>query len=187
MIEITSYLSPKCSIGHSDKNNLGVFANSLIDKGEVISIWGGGIFDTLQLKKMSKKIPHLFTHSVGIYEGFHLCSLKMSTLENVDRFNHCCEPNAGIKGQIILIARKKIKPGEEVCFDYETTDIAGYGGYPFLCQCNSTTCRKIITGESWKDKEFQQKNRGFFSWYLQEKINKFLKKNKKTDAKRNLV
>ncbi len=32
--------------------------------------------------------------------------------------NHSCNPNAGFKGQIFMVAMRKIKRGEEITYDY---------------------------------------------------------------------
>jgi hypothetical protein len=68
-------------------------------------------------------------------------------------FNHSCEPNAGIKGQIFLIAMRDIRKGEEVTFDYamclhETKEARQYR---MKCRCESPNCRGLsrrMTGKS---------------------------------------
>lgn len=106
-------------------------------------------------------------YPVQIYEGFYLGPKSAEDLDDAERFNHSCDPNAGVKDQNILVARRDIEVGEEVYFDYETTDIQGLD---FACQCGADICRGRITGESWKDPTFRIKNKGYFSWYLQNKI-----------------
>lgn len=166
-----TYLSAKCFIGPSGINGKGVFAKKKISKGEIVSIWGGGIFKTKDLKKMSKYRRYLFSYSVGVTDGYHLAVLNMNRgLDDCDRFNHSCDPNIGVKGQIVIVSRRDIRKGEELCFDYETTEIEGCGGLPFNCTCNSSKCRKKIEGKSWKNKKFQKANKGYFSWYIQNKI-----------------
>lgn len=172
MNRFPTYLSAKCVIATSQIDGKGVIAKRNIPKGEIISIWGGGIFRTKDLKKISRYRPHLFSHSIGVSEGFHLAVLNMNKgLDDCDRFNHSCNPNIGVKGQIIIVSRRNIKKGEELCFDYETTEVKGCGGLPFNCKCGDKNCRKTIDGNAWKDKKFQKENEGYFSWYIQEKIN----------------
>jgi hypothetical protein len=38
------------------------------------------------------------------------------------------------------------------------------------CNCGAPGCRKVITGRDWMKPELQQKYRGYFSWYLEKKI-----------------
>ena len=83
--------------------------------------------------------------------------------------NHSCDPNIGVRGQIIFVAMRDIADGEELTHDWATTDD---DAYEMECRCNAPNCRKIITGQDWRKKELQEKYRGFMSWYLQEKITK---------------
>jgi hypothetical protein len=47
--------------------------------------------------------------------------------------------------------------------------------------CGSPNCRGLITEEDWKIPELQKKYDGYFSWYLQEKIDG-IKKTRKGSA-----
>jgi uncharacterized protein len=165
-----SYISPKCkSEKKSPIHRFGVFATESIRRGELIAIWGGHIMTAKQRAMIPKEILDI-DYSVQVHEDLYLGPKAIEELDEAEFFNHSCFPNAGVKGQILLVARRDIQEGEEICFDYKTTDTEEMN---FLCQCGSTDCRKTITGEAWKDPAFQKKNEGFFSWYLQEKINAY--------------
>jgi len=56
--------------------------------------------------------------------------------------NHSCEPNAGIKGSVTMIALKNIKKGEEITIDYSITE--GDDLWEMKCSCGVKSCRKII-------------------------------------------
>lgn len=56
--------------------------------------------------------------------------------------NHSCNPSAGIKGRVTLIALKNMKEGEEVTIDYSTVE--GDPHWQMECICGEKTCRKII-------------------------------------------
>ena len=43
-----------------------------------------------------------------------------------DFVNHSCDPNCGIVGAVLLVARRAIEAGEEICFDYAMTDSDDY-------------------------------------------------------------
>jgi SET domain-containing protein len=167
-----SFLSAKCSVRRSEISGIGVFAKKTISKGELIAAWGGFICNKKEMARRAKKRPELMMHPISIFDDLFLVPFKYNSLEKSDRFNHSCEPNAGVKGQILLIARKNILPGEEIVFDYETTEIGRSDGLPFTCKCKGRHCRKRITGNAWKDKKFRKENRGFFSWYIENKIQK---------------
>ncbi len=81
--------------------------------------------------------------------------------------NHSCDPNVGIQGQIVFVAMRDIEAGEELTHDWATTDDEDY---EMRCKCGAENCRGVITGRDWRRKELQEKYRGYFSWYLEKKI-----------------
>ena len=100
-----------------------------------------------------------------IEDGFYLMTPSM---EPSDCFNHSCDPNAGLSGQIGLVAMRDIEPGEEICLDYAMCDGSNYD--EFDCQCGSPNCRGRVTGEDWKRPELWERYEGYFSPYLQRRI-----------------
>lgn len=171
-----SYMIKKAEVNKSPISGRGVFAKELIKKGEIIAIWGGDIITEEELNNLSRKrFKDIYNYATQIAEGFYLVSdRKGRFLEDDDYFNHSCEPNAGIKGHLIMVALRDIQPGEEIAYDYAMTD-AGIR-YRFHCRCGKKNCRKIITSEDWKNPVLQKKYRNFFSWFVQEKINKLKNK-----------
>jgi hypothetical protein len=81
--------------------------------------------------------------------------------------NHSCDPNIGLKGQVVFVAMRDIKAGEELTHDWATTDD---DDYQMECKCGAPNCRKIVTGKDWQRKDLQEKYAGYMSWYLEEKI-----------------
>lgn len=57
--------------------------------------------------------------------------------------NHSCDPNAALRGEA-LVALRPIVEGEEITFDYETTEVDM--AEPFDCRCAAPTCRGVIRG-----------------------------------------
>ncbi len=82
--------------------------------------------------------------------------------------NHSCEPNLGVQGQIAFVALRDIAADEELTFDYAMTDDEPY---EMGCNCRKTACRKVISGLDWMKEELQRKYDGFFSWYIQRRLN----------------
>lgn len=64
-----------------------------------------------------------------------------------------------------------------MCIDYAMCDSTP--GEEFSCSCGSAICRHIVTGDDWKLPQLQKRYAGYFSPYLQRKID-VLKKKKKT-------
>jgi hypothetical protein len=69
---------------------------------------------------------------------------------------------------VILIAARDIEAGEELSYDYATSDGSDYD--EFECVCGSESCRGKITGHDWMLPELQLRYRGSFSPYLARRI-----------------
>ena len=80
--------------------------------------------------------------------------------------NHSCEPNVGIKGQIVFVAMRAIRRGEELTIDYAMFDS---DSTPMRCNCRTPSCRTLITDRDWRRPDLQRRYAGYFSWYLQQK------------------
>lgn len=158
------YLSPKLE-GRLNpaKGGFGVYARERVYTGELLVVWGGSVvdYDTLVALPAIKQI-----RSVQVEEDRYLVS--HSTNDPADYFNHSCDPNAGLAGQIALVAMRDIQPGEEVCFDYAMSDASPYD--EFECECGVLACRKRITGNDWMNPELQERFAGNFSPYIQRRI-----------------
>src|SRR5690606_33853967 len=85
-----------------------------------------------------------------------------------DFVNHSCEPNAGLLGQIGLVAMRAIAAEEEICYDYAMSDGSAYD--EFDCSCGMRLCRGRISGSDWSIPRRQERYRGYFSPYLQRRI-----------------
>ena len=82
--------------------------------------------------------------------------------------NHSCEPNVGILGQIVFVAMRDIDRDEELTIDYA---MFGADKEPMQCNCSASDCRGLITDSDWKITKLQKKYKGYFSSYIQLKIN----------------
>jgi SET domain-containing protein len=174
-----SYLTDKVKVRSSGINRRGVFAVKPIKKDEVLAVWGGHIITDKEFKEFSRKgFKNIDDYATRIAEGFYMVSCKKGALEDDDFFNHSCNPNAGIRGQIMMVAMRNIKPGEEITYDYAMTD-ADFN-YSFNCSCGAKQCRKRVSTRDWKIPALQKKYKGYFSWYIQEKIDAVRNKKKKS-------
>jgi len=171
-----SWINKKCTLNQDKSKGLGIYAKSTINKNELVSIIGGYILNANEESKLSMDVKD---YSLQISNEFVIGPQKSIDIEYSCFFNHSCEPNIGVKGQIFLMAMKKIKKGEELTFDYAMTiaKMKGAKKYKMDCLCGSKNCRKIITEDDWKNPVLQKKYKGYFQWYIQEKIDK-LKKSK---------
>jgi SET domain-containing protein len=169
-----SWINHNLKVCDTKNYGKGVFAKRGIKKNELLAVFGGYIKKLSEEKKLPKEIQD---EGVQINENFSLGIIKKVQFEEASFFNHSCDPNAGFKGQIFLVAMKNIKKGEQICFDYAMVLSKSKNAkfYKLRCLCGSKNCRKYITDNDWKKPELQKKYEGYFQWYLQEKINKIKK------------
>jgi hypothetical protein len=162
----SSYRSIKTEIRTSDTEGRGLFAKESIRKGEIVSVRGGHII-TRQMERKIEKPDGYWGYPIA--DKFVLAPLNTREVEEVMMFlNHSCEPNVGILGQIIFVAMRNIDSGEELTIDYA---MFGANTEPMRCKCRSSNCRGKITDSDWKIQKLQEKYRGYFSSYIQLKIN----------------
>lgn len=158
------YLTPKCEAREVAGKGYGVFAVAPIAAGEIVTMWGGEVVPRDEFVQLADQDRSL---SLQVADELYLVVHSVSP---ADRVNHSCHPNAGVKGQIMLVAMRDIAAGEEVCYDYAMTDGSAYD--EFECQCGASECRKHITGEDWRLPELWTRYEGYFSAYLQTRIDR---------------
>jgi len=158
-----SYLNPNCTAHDHAEGGCGVFANAVISKGELVSLWGGQI---VRKSELDPSMPRFTQRVIQVDEDLYL--LTAEEKEPNDCFNHSCDPNLGFFGQIGLVALRDIKVGEELMFDYAMSDGGPYD--EFTCYCGSAHCRGKVTGNDWKLPELWEKYKGYFSPYLARRI-----------------
>ena len=159
-----SYLSKKCIVRETgDRGGRTGVAQDRISKGELIVIWSGTLVDGAELDALPQTVRR---YSLQVEENQYLVSL--SDCEPPDFVNHSCEPNAGLSGQIALVAMRDIEAGEEITYDYAMSDGSAYD--EFECGCGAAACRGRVSGEDWKRGELWQRYAGYFSPYLQRRI-----------------
>lgn len=158
-----SYLNKKCEAREYTEDRCGVFAKETIFKDELISLWGGKI---IHKNELEPSMPRFTQRVLQVDEDFYL--LTAEDKEPSDCFNHSCDPNLGLRGQIGLVAIRDIQAGEELTFDYAMSDGEPYD--EFECHCGSSICRGKVTGNDWKRPELWVKYKGYFSPYLAKRI-----------------
>ena len=160
-----SYLSPKTQVQPSAIHGRGLFAVAPIAQGEIVCIKGGHIFDRSTLRAVQ---PTLGPAEIQIAEDLFIGPLAEEEREGSMIFsNHSCAPNIGVQGQIVFVALRAIAAGEELTHDWATTDD---DDDELACNCGAANCRKALTGKDWRRADLQEKYLGYFSWYLQKKI-----------------
>lgn len=81
--------------------------------------------------------------------------------------NHSCNPNAGYRGTLGIIAMKNISKGEEITIDYAITE-----GDPFwhmVCHCGTKQCRKRILS-AVLEPELLKRYESYLPTFLRKKV-----------------
>ncbi|HKE18986.1 MAG TPA: SET domain-containing protein [Kofleriaceae bacterium] len=159
----TCYASPRL-VGRrcAEKGGHGVYAVGAIRRGELLVVFAGSAVEASEIPLLAPDQRRLL---LQVEEGLYL----LSEVEGwADWVNHCCEPNAGLRGQVSLVAMRDIQPGEEICYDYAMSDGSGYDD--FDCRCGAASCRHRVSGDDWMKEDLWERYRGYFSPYLAERI-----------------
>lgn len=160
-----SYISKKAAVKGSAIHGQGLFAIAPIARDEIVCAKGGYIFDRETLRAM----PEWYRAAeIQIAKDLFIGPLNEADRAGSMIFsNHSCEPNIGVRGQIVFVAMREIEPGEELTHDWAMTDD---DEFEMECHCGRASCRKIITGQDWRRQDLQEKYRGYLSAYLAERI-----------------
>ncbi len=165
MRRFCSCASPKL-IARRDtsKGGRAVFCLAPIQRGELIAVWGGVI---IPLEQALTLTPRQMTQCIQVEDGFVLWTAGARQNE-AEWINHSCNPNAGISGQISVVAMRDIRPGEEVCFDYAMSSTCVMD--EFDCQCGAHGCRGHVGADDWRRNDLQERYRGYFSSFVAARI-----------------
>jgi uncharacterized protein len=157
------YLTTKARPAASSNKGYGSFASEPIAAGEIVAAFGGRCVtrDEFELLPASQQI-----RSVQIDENLYMAGAPEP--EPADFINHSCDPNCGLSGNVVIVALRDIPVGEELAYDYATTDGSDYD--EFVCECGAVDCRGKISGHDWMLPELQLRYRGSFSPYLAKRI-----------------
>lgn len=159
------FLSPKTEVRASRIQGRGLFAREPMAKDEIVAIKGGHIFDRDVLRRLQ---PLLGPAEIQIDDNLFIGPVTKEEREGCMIFsNHSCDPNIGVKGQIVFVTMREVAAGEELTHDWAMTDC---DDSEMDCKCGASNCRKTVTGRDWMLKDLQARYRGYFSWYLERKI-----------------
>ncbi len=134
------------------EKGIGVFAAKDFDRGERVLVGRG-------IKVLSTRT----LHSIQTNLNLHVLLDEPAVF-----LNHCCFPNVGVRNNqsngYDFIAIADIVEGEEIVYDYETTETAFAG--KFQCQCRSSNCRGQLYGFFALPSEARERYGEFIADYL---------------------
>lgn len=163
-----SWHSPKTEVrSNSMIEGSGLFAKDKIYRNEVVAVKGGHVADRPTLNKAGDLVNGV---SLKITSELYIAPLTKEEREStMTYFNHSCDANVGIAGNIVTVAMRDIEPGEELTIDYAMFE--DNPDYSMQCNCSSIVCRGLLTGNDWRNPEIRKKYNGYFSWYIQHRVN----------------
>src|SRR5205823_4040738 len=128
-------------------------------KGEIVMIKGGHIVSRDFLE--CEVTPRLGPVEIQIGDDLFIAPVTQEEREGSMLYsNHSCDANLGLRGNIIFVAIRDIRAGEELTHDWCVTDD---DSYEMECKCGSPNCRRILTGKDWQRSELQARYHGYFA------------------------
>lgn len=152
---IKHFLNPYINVKNSSIHNRGVFAKRNIRKGTRIIEYLGRKMTHEQSEKLYEKMLEKHKENPEKYASVYTFTLddKYDLDGNVwynlaKYFNHSCDGNCESMseddGTIAIYAKKNIKKGEELTYNYGY-DVENYEDHP--CRCNTKNCVGYIVSE----------------------------------------
>lgn len=148
----------------------GLFASEPIAKGETLVVYGGHVINTDDFCSLPKGLRAYYYQ---IRDDLFFGPASLDEISAEDLINHSCNPNAGFRSEMVLVAMRDISTGEQITIDYALCMTADNRTADILnmdCLCGEANCRKFITGDDWRLPKLQQRYRGYFQPYIEEKI-----------------
>ena len=165
---IHSWLNPKLEIRDDKSGQAGLFVQEPLWKGEKIAVFGGHVMPISEEFKGGD-------YALQIDDQFVLRTTHDHEIEDTNFIIHSCSPNAGFDGSIVLVAMRAIALDEKITFDYAMCLHASRWRktpYRMKCNCGAKTCRGFVTEDDWSNPELHHRYKGYFSGYIQKKIDK---------------
>lgn len=163
---MTSWFSPKTEKRSSRIEGRGLFTRHAIAAGEIVAVKGGAIMDAAAFARVREVVSPA---EIQIEDGLYIAPRSAHEVKaNILCLNHSCDPNVGVRGQITFVPMKDIAAGTELTIDYAMID--GDPAERMDCSCGEPQCRKVVTGDDWRLPELQRRYAGYFSRYIQDRI-----------------
>jgi len=166
----TSWYDPRVEIRSSLIQGGGMFSREPIQAGEIVAIIGGTVMTEEEYRAYIATTSRYNASQIG--ERLHLVDLIQTPEAVAGSINHSCDSNLWLQDEVTVVARQAITSGEELTLDYALTTVEPDWQLDKPCQCGTTLCRHIIRGTDWQLPDVQQRYRGHFAPFINERIRK---------------
>lgn len=120
-------MAAKFEIKNSKIHGKGLFATSLIKKGETVVAWNPKVLTQAEASQLPENEQKHYLYPDGD---------KLLWMQPPERYiNHSCDANTHVVGKSD-VARRDIQKGEEITSDYLDIDTED-----FECSCGADNCR----------------------------------------------
>ncbi len=153
-------LHPFIKVGISRIEGRGLITAAPIKKGMVV--WKGPTeepsFTSAEIALWShQNQAQFFFYAYQTGEGIWTGPKNGTPTDESLYMNHSCNPNTWFVGDYLLVARRDIMPGEELTYDYETSEVRSLQESPLRCHCGTEHCRGVLTGTAYMTRSFRRK------------------------------
>jgi len=171
------YFHPGIVVRHSTIAGYGLFASVPIAKGELIAYEDVNDYLVLNRDVIEGLTPEdqdfwwHFCYQVGDDAWFGPRSREVIKRKMTFFTNHACDPTTWFEDDITMTARRDIAEGEEITYDYSTTEsYIDPEMETIVCRCGAPVCRGRILGEDWQRPELHERYGKHWMSYLRAKI-----------------
>lgn len=160
--DLASYFHHGLYLASSNISGTGLFTSTNIPAGEVVIRFGGNFFPS----SLARSEAIVASTTVYVSETVVLGTPQGCDRDFSDYLNHSCSPNLGMKDAITLISVRDIPAQSELTTDYSFWE--GDPNYKLkqVCNCQSQSCRKSITGRDWTGQIKSSSYRDYYSPFL---------------------
>jgi hypothetical protein len=180
----SSYVHHLVKVESAAQKGLGLFATGLIQEGEIVAWESADYYQGKEDARPGKKLmtwaqieerwpdkrerDHFVAYSYQVGEDLFLIPLREDDLVITTYQNHSCDPNTWWADDYTLVARRNIYPGEEVTFDYSTSESLENPEMP-ECYCGSPHCRGKLEPHDYLKPELIASYGSHFVSYLRDR------------------
>jgi len=154
--------------------------NALRYTNEELATWPKEEYDDWEI--------HAYQVDEWLFSGTRVRKGEEPIRDNSEYKNHSCDPNTWhvIDDDTVMTARRDIHPGDDVTYDYCTTETENskHVAKGWKCICGAKVCRGRLTGVEYKDPELQKRYARRWAAYIQDKIDKENEKAEKEKAEK---